>query len=367
MRLRQGRARALSELKIVALAIAKNEEATIERWYKNVSKIAEKVIILDTGSTDKTVEIALSLGIEVFEYKFEEGTFSFAEARNKALDCVELDADWLIFTDVDEIISEGSIHYLLEQIEWVDYNDAFAHVDALLMILRNRNDDGTIKTTSRNVNPRIIRLSGGRRYQFVGALHEQLARDDFENLVPPVVHATAEPIFIDHYGYTKEAIERTHKAEQRIKLAQSLCEQNPKSLRYKEWLASALSLDGQFEAADKIRTDAKRQLLNEVYEDVELSVQMLRNLMVGRFRGKEDYNGFIALYVMAINLLPNCPDFDYLFGCLCDQDGMGSAAHALMVAADQKFNKLGNIIGETAYNPENAMRIIKKWSEKKNE
>ena len=354
-------------LNIIALAICKNEETTLPGWIENVSKIANKIIILDTGSEDKSMAVASALGAEVFESNMPSDSFSFAEARNLALNLIPLDTDWLIFTDIDEIIAEESFEHLVGEMQYVDTNPNLGRVDGIAVTIRNRNDDGSIKTVAKNVNPRIIRIEEDRKYFFTGELHEQIWNDTLDGVIPLRVLSAGDPIYIDHYGYTKEALERTGKSKMRVTLAERAVEQHPESLRCVEQYACALAIDGQFEAADKIRTDAKRQLLNEIDKDRELSAQMLRNMMVGRFIGKEDYNGFIALYVMAINLLPEYPDFDYLYGCLCDQDEMGSAAHALLVAADQKFNKLGNIIGETAYNQENAMRIIKKWSEKKNE
>jgi glycosyltransferase involved in cell wall biosynthesis len=354
-------------LNIVALAICKNEETTLPRWIENVRKIANKIIILDTGSEDKSMAVASALGAEVFESVMPSDSFSFAEARNLALNLIPLDTDWLIFTDVDEIIAEESIPNLLKEIEWISYLADHKDVDAIAVTIRNRNDDGSIKTVAKNVNPRIIRIEEDRKYFFTGELHEQIWNDTLDGAIPLRVLSVGDPIYIDHYGYTKEALERTGKSKMRVTLAERAVEQHPKSLRCIEQYACALALDGQLEAADKIRTDAKRILLNEIYKDKDLSVQMLRNMMVGRFTEKEDYNGFIALYVMAINLLPEYPDFDYLYGCLCDQDEMGSAAHALMVAADQKYQKNIGAIGETAYNQQNAMRIIKKWSEKKNE
>ena len=355
----------MNNLCITALAICKNEETTIPRWIENVRKIANKIIVLDTGSEDKSMAVASALGAEVFESVMPSDSFSFAEARNLALNLIPLDTDWLIFTDVDEIIADESIPNLLKEIEWISYLADHKDVDAIAVTIRNRNDDGSIKTVAKNVNPRIIRIEEDRKYFFTGELHEQIWNDTLDGVIPLRVIEGDNPIYIDHYGYTKEALERTGKSKMRVTLAERAVEQHPESLRCIEQYACALAIDGQFEAADKIRTDAKRQLLNEIDKDRELSAQMLRNMMVGRFIGKEDYNGFIALYVMAINLLPEYPDFDYLYGCLCDQDEMGSAAHALLVAADQKFNKLGNVIGETAYNPENAMRIIKKWAEVK--
>lgn len=347
---------------ITALAICKNEGESTRRWVENVRKFADSIVIVDTGSTDDSVEIAHDAGATVVFKPISESEFSFADARNIALKYVPQETNWLVFTDIDEIIEEDSIPNMLEAIEWIDYQTKPEECNAIQVVLRNRNDDGSIKTVSKNINPRIIRIDNIENYWFEGALHEQLIRKPIVGVNQIKMFVPREPIYIDHYGYTREAMQRTGKIKNRIRLAESLCEANPNSLRHKEWLASALALDGQSEAADKIRTDAKRQLVQEVDVDRQLSAQMFRNMMVGRFTGKQDYNGFIALYVMAINLLPEYPDFDYLYGCLCDEDGLGSAAHALMAAADIKFNAENSTVGETAYNQENARRIIQKWS-----
>lgn len=51
-------------MKIAVYAIAKNEEQFVERWYES-AKQADGLFILDTGSTDKTVAVAESLGVVV--------------------------------------------------------------------------------------------------------------------------------------------------------------------------------------------------------------------------------------------------------------------------------------------------------------
>lgn len=181
-------------LNIVALAICKNEETTLPRWIENVRKIASKIIILDTGSEDKSVAVASALGAEVFESVMPSDSFSFAEARNLALNLIPLDTDWLIFTDVDEIIAEESIEHLLKEIEWISYLADHKDVDAIAVTIRNRNDDGSIKTVAKNVNPRIIRVEEDRKYFFIGELHEQIWNDTLDGAIPLRVLSTDEPI-----------------------------------------------------------------------------------------------------------------------------------------------------------------------------
>ena len=144
-----------NSLNIVAPAICKNEETTLPRWIENVRKIASKVIILDTGSGDKSMAVASALGAEVFESSMPTDSFSFAEARNLAMNLIPLDTDWLIFTDADEIIADESIERLIGEMQFIDKNPSLNHVDAIAVTLRNRNDDGSIKTVAKNVNPRM--------------------------------------------------------------------------------------------------------------------------------------------------------------------------------------------------------------------
>lgn len=88
-------------MKVAVYTIAKNEEKHVERWYES-AKEADYLIIADTGSTDRTVEIAESLGITV--YKISVDPWRFDDARNASLALVPSDADYCIALDMDEVL-----------------------------------------------------------------------------------------------------------------------------------------------------------------------------------------------------------------------------------------------------------------------
>jgi tetratricopeptide (TPR) repeat protein len=79
--------------------IAKNEEKNIERCISSVLPIASQVVVVDTGSTDSTVEIARSLGAEVYFVKWED---DFSAARNAAIRKAK--CGWILSIDADEQI-----------------------------------------------------------------------------------------------------------------------------------------------------------------------------------------------------------------------------------------------------------------------
>lgn len=91
-------------MKIAVYTIALNEEKHVERWF-NATKDADYHLIADTGSTDKTVEIAKSLGINVHTISVKP--FRFDDARNASLALLPADIDMCLSLDMDEIPDEG--------------------------------------------------------------------------------------------------------------------------------------------------------------------------------------------------------------------------------------------------------------------
>lgn len=105
----------MGKYKICVYAIAKNEEKFAKRWFDS-AKDADEIVVLDTGSTDRTVEIMKGLGIKVEQKLFEK--FRFDEARNESLKLIPSDTDICICLDIDEILCDGW-RKLLEK-QWSD-------------------------------------------------------------------------------------------------------------------------------------------------------------------------------------------------------------------------------------------------------
>lgn len=90
--------------KIYVYAISKNEEKFVNRWMDSVNE-ADGVYVLDTGSTDKTVELLKKRGAIVKTKKFD--TFRFDDARNISLEMVPEDADICLCIDIDEVLEDN--------------------------------------------------------------------------------------------------------------------------------------------------------------------------------------------------------------------------------------------------------------------
>ena len=93
-------------MKIAACAICKDEEKNILKWLDH-TKGYDLRIVVDTGSTDRSVEMLNKSDVILVEKKFEP--FRFDKARNFVLTLVPDDVDWCIWPDFDEYYSNNTI------------------------------------------------------------------------------------------------------------------------------------------------------------------------------------------------------------------------------------------------------------------
>lgn len=91
-------------MKIVVYAISKNEEQFVDRFCKN-AKEADAIYVLDTGSTDKTVEKLQKNNVHVIQKEIKPWRFDVA--RNESLNMIPEDVDLCVCLDLDEVIEEG--------------------------------------------------------------------------------------------------------------------------------------------------------------------------------------------------------------------------------------------------------------------
>ena len=80
--------------------IVKNEEKNLKACLNGYSALADEIVIVDTGSTDHTVEIAKAAGAIVIESTWES---DFSKARNISIE--NATSDWILWTDADDRIS----------------------------------------------------------------------------------------------------------------------------------------------------------------------------------------------------------------------------------------------------------------------
>lgn len=172
---------------LAATLIVRNESRCITRCLESVAPWVDRILVLDTGSTDDTAERARRCGAEVHHLPW---TDDFSAARNHVLDLA--DADWNLVIDADEWIASGGDKLR----NWCDGRQRLGRVCILSSFDAARPVAGIEGTgTSRSWITRI--LPRGVRYQ--GRIHEQavsmLPRERIE-------------LQISHDGYLDAQMER---------------------------------------------------------------------------------------------------------------------------------------------------------------
>lgn len=142
--------------------IVKNEEDVIARCLESVQEIADEIIIVDTGSTDRTKEIVRAFTDKVYDFTWIN---HFAAARNYSFSLATM--EYILWLDADDIILEPDRQRFLELKHHVD-----PAVDSISMHYHLCRDCQGNVTSSLRRN-RLVKRS--KQFQWIGAVHEYLA------------------------------------------------------------------------------------------------------------------------------------------------------------------------------------------------
>lgn len=145
-------------MKVTLYAIAKNEEKNIEKFIEN-SKNFSSTVVVDTGSTDNTVQLLKDAGITVYEHPQSREEFDFAKARNQALSYVE--TNWAFSLDFNEDVSDF-------------YVDGFDAIQEEFTAFKHERYDQKpdSKEEPQKSDTAHIRFHRTKNYTWINAVHE---------------------------------------------------------------------------------------------------------------------------------------------------------------------------------------------------
>ncbi|NOU93869.1 glycosyltransferase [Paenibacillus sp. LMG 31456] len=141
--------------------IVKNEEQVLERCLSSVKGIVDEIILVDTGSNDRTKEIAKQFTDRIFDFEWIN---DFAEARNFAFQ--QATQEYILWLDADDILLEEDANKLLKL-----KNSLPSDTDAVSMIYNLAFDEHGNVTSSLRRNRLVKRANN---FKWIGAVHEYL-------------------------------------------------------------------------------------------------------------------------------------------------------------------------------------------------
>lgn len=168
----------MKPLKVVVYAISKNEAKFVDRWVSSMME-ADEIYVLDTGSTDDTVDKLLECGVRVTSRKIIP--WRFDDARNASLELVPGDADICVCTDLDEVFKPGWRQTLEDT--WKDDTTRLRY-----------NYNWSLDENDRPlVNFYIEKIHKRNGYRWTHPVHEVLTYDGVEKIL------TTDAITVNHY------------------------------------------------------------------------------------------------------------------------------------------------------------------------
>lgn len=225
--------------------IVKNEERFLGQCLASVKDIADELIVIDTGSTDRTVEIAREQGAQVGHF---EWCNDFAAARNASI--APATGDWILFLDADEELSPSEKQHLPGLLN--------SHNTALIRLPLINAHQGQI---SRSILPRLFRNIP--TVQFQGCVHEGVYTSILKISNEWQMEISVGNLLILHHGYTPEVISERNKVQRNYELLLKALEERPNEAYFYMQLGLELRrlerLDESFEAYAKALTLADTQ------------------------------------------------------------------------------------------------------------
>lgn len=189
--------------------IAKNEEAFLGKCLASIKPIAHQIIVVDTGSTDRTVAIAREYGAEVYHFTWND---NFSDARNASLE--HATGDWILVLDADEELPEKEHAELIKAMSnpaVIGYRLAITHVG-----FEGQGADHV---------PRLFRNAPG--LHFAGRVHEQV----FHTVVLKCETWGLKIDFCEallvHHGYEANLMKSRQKVERNLQLLEQAVEEMP--------------------------------------------------------------------------------------------------------------------------------------------
>lgn len=331
-------------IKISACYIVKNAAEDLSRSLESIKNFVDEIILVDTGSTDSTVEVAKSFGAKIFHEPWQN---DFSAPRNKAIR--EASGDWIVFLDADEFFVNDTSKNLRAAIKIAQKAKAQGLIVKWINVDKD-NDFAVINSTY------VLRIfENAPNVHYVGKIHEDVYAGD-----EPLNRTTAPAalLTLHHTGYSKSL--SRDKAERNLKLLLEELETTDKPERIYAYLADAyyaLEDWANVEKFARLDLSTRKNLSNR---PARLLIECLEK---DSARSEECFE----VSKLAVERYPSVPEFSAkLANCFARKEDYRAAVDE-MKRAIEKFKNYGEQFESTNFDEGKvkvAQLLIDDWQKK---
>lgn len=298
-----------------ACLIVKDEEQLIEKCLRSIKKHVNEIIVIDTGSSDNTVELAKKYADKVLHFDWVN---DFSAARNYSIKCAK--HDWVVIMDADnEVVrwNEDTVGRFIEK----DSPNQVGNIE----IISTFGDSSDKKKNFERENM----LFNRKYFQYEGIIHEQVTALDgnrFDRVDVDIAYS--------HYGYEEDEIKRKNKAERNITLLKKALNQKGDDCYLLYQLGKSYDLEKDYKSALEYYEKAIAIIDNYNYVYVRKLIiaygyilinakEFKSAMIIEKYRdyylGSPDYN-FLLGYIYMMNAMPN-KAIETFIKCTQQKDG----------------------------------------------
>ncbi|MBU5670959.1 tetratricopeptide repeat-containing glycosyltransferase family 2 protein [Paenibacillus brevis] len=272
--------------------IVKDEAELIERAIIAAKPLVEEIVIVDTGSSDSTPNIARDLGAKVF---YRQWNNNFAEMRNFSIQ--QATQPYVLVIDADEVIVERDMDILQALFRKIDENPG--SVGAITVLNETVSGDISVSMVPR-IFPRNF------HYSYKGKIHEQI---NFRG--KPIQHTYESSIKAEHLGYTQSQILKKDKYERNLALLmQELAESSDRSYIHFQIGRTYFVMKSYVQAEHFLNKCIEVELKNE--KRAFLSTALLT--LGYSYIYLQKFDALQACYKLALDLFPDYTDLYFMYG-----------------------------------------------------
>lgn len=320
--------------------IVKNEEKNLPTCLESVKDLVNEMIIVDTGSTDSTVEIAEKYGAKVFSFKWNN---NFSDARNFSLEHAV--GDWVLLMDADDEFEKEDKDKLFELLK----ND---DIDAYFLETLSYVGDKPGLDIVMNLNVRLVRNHRG--YKFVGAIHEQIASNIVD--INSNANIATDKVRFHHYGYLNKNVKEKDKRTRNISIIEKSLEENQNdSFMLFNMGNEYFALNDYIKALEYYKKSYEKFDPNTGYGPKLLIRMAMAHDEMGKFDDE------LEIIEAGLKYYPNYTDLEYLRACVYHKQNK----FTLAIKSYMRCIKLGEaptylsfIVGVGSYRAHHALSEI---------